>query len=131
MVVVAVPQGQGLLQHSLHAKREAGGRRRSDLEPVFAAAKQMTQAALMAGSKKLVIHFPTIVGEPTFVVGRAAEILGRSPATLKRWRYEGIGPEYVEIGGRVRYDQDSVLESGLRGRNGRYSPTHAFATDFR
>jgi len=35
---------------------------------------------------------------------RAAEILGRSPATLKRWRYEGVGPRYVEMEGRVRYD---------------------------
>jgi len=35
---------------------------------------------------------------------RAANILGRSPATLKRWRYEGIGPDYVEIQGRVSYD---------------------------
>ena len=42
--------------------------------------------------------------------GRAAEILGRSPATLKRWRYEGIGPAYVEIEGRVRYDIHVLLE---------------------
>lgn len=41
---------------------------------------------------------------------RAAEILGRSPATLKRWRYEGIGPMYVEIEGRVRYDLGVLLE---------------------
>jgi hypothetical protein len=42
---------------------------------------------------------------PEFVATkRAAEILGRSPATLKRWRDEGTGPEYVEIEGRVRYD---------------------------
>jgi hypothetical protein len=34
----------------------------------------------------------------------AAEILGRSPATLKRWRYEGTGPCYVEMEGRVSYD---------------------------
>jgi predicted site-specific integrase-resolvase len=40
----------------------------------------------------------------------AAEILGRSPATLKRWRYEGIGPDYVEIEGRVRYDLNVLLE---------------------
>lgn len=42
--------------------------------------------------------------------GRAAEILGRSPATLKRWRYEGIGPDYVEMEGRVRYDLNVLLE---------------------
>ena len=35
---------------------------------------------------------------------KAAEILGRSPATLKRWRYEGTGPRYVEMEGRVSYD---------------------------
>jgi hypothetical protein len=29
------------------------------------------------------------------------KFLGRSPATLKRWRYEGTGPEYVQIEGRV------------------------------
>ena len=32
---------------------------------------------------------------------RAAEILGRSAATLKRWRCEGTGPSWIEIEGRV------------------------------
>ncbi len=41
---------------------------------------------------------------------KAAEILGRSPATLKRWRYEGIGPDYVEMEGRVSYDVAVLLE---------------------
>ena len=41
---------------------------------------------------------------------KAAEILGRSPATLKRWRYEGIGPEYVEMEHRVSYDVGALLE---------------------
>jgi hypothetical protein len=41
---------------------------------------------------------------------RAAEILGRSPATLKRWRYEGIGPDYVAMEGRVSYDVAVLLE---------------------
>ncbi len=40
----------------------------------------------------------------------AAEILGRSPATLKRWRYEGVGPAYVEIEGRVSYDVAVLIE---------------------
>lgn len=40
----------------------------------------------------------------------AAEILGRSLATLKRWRYEGIGPRYVEIEGRVSYDIAVLIE---------------------
>ena len=41
---------------------------------------------------------------------QAAEILNRSPNTLKRWRYEGIGPDYVEIEGRVSYDVAVLLE---------------------
>jgi predicted site-specific integrase-resolvase len=48
---------------------------------------------------------------PAFIATkRAAEMLGRSPATLKRWRYEGTGPEYVEIEGRVRYDVRVLLD---------------------
>ncbi len=34
----------------------------------------------------------------------AAALLGRSANTLKRWRYEGVGPDYVVIEGRVSYD---------------------------
>jgi predicted site-specific integrase-resolvase len=41
---------------------------------------------------------------------KAAEILGRSAATLKRWRYEGIGPDWIEMEGRVRYDVNVLLE---------------------
>lgn len=41
---------------------------------------------------------------------RAAEILGRSCATLKRWRCEGIGPNWIEIEGRVSYDVKVLLE---------------------
>ncbi len=48
---------------------------------------------------------------PKLVDGRkAAEILGRSPATLKRWRYEGIGPDWIEFEGRVSYDVGVLLE---------------------
>jgi hypothetical protein len=41
VVVVAIPQGQALLQHSLDLERETGSSRRGDLDQVFAAAKQM------------------------------------------------------------------------------------------
>jgi hypothetical protein len=41
---------------------------------------------------------------------RAAKILGRSKNTLKRWRYEGVGPDYVVIRGRVQYDIVVLLE---------------------
>jgi predicted site-specific integrase-resolvase len=40
---------------------------------------------------------------------QAAEILGRSTATLKRWRHEGIGPDWIEIEGRVSYDVAILL----------------------
>jgi hypothetical protein len=46
----------------------------------------------------------------------AAEILGRSVATLKRWRHEGIGPDWIEIEGRVSYDVASLLEFIRKGR---------------
>lgn len=41
---------------------------------------------------------------------RAAEILGRSAATLKRWRHEGVGPDWIEIQGRVSYDVNVLLD---------------------
>lgn len=51
------------------------------------------------------LHIPELVN-----THRAAEILGRSPATLKRWRYEGAGPNWIEIEGRVSYDVKVLLE---------------------
>ena len=41
---------------------------------------------------------------------KAAEILGRSAVTLKRWRAEGIGPNWVELQGRVSYDVSVLLD---------------------
>lgn len=41
---------------------------------------------------------------------KAAEILGRSTATLKRWRYEGVGPNWVEMEGRISYDVAVLLQ---------------------
>ena len=46
---------------------------------------------------------------------RAAEILGRSPATLKRWRHEGVGPNWIEMEGRVSYDLAVLLEFIRKG----------------
>jgi hypothetical protein len=40
----------------------------------------------------------------------AARILGRSAVTLKRWRHEGIGPNWIELEGRVSYDVAVLLE---------------------
>jgi hypothetical protein len=41
---------------------------------------------------------------------KAAEILGRSAATLKRWRAEGVGPNWIELHGQVSYDVNVLLE---------------------
>lgn len=48
---------------------------------------------------------------PTLVdTHQAARILSRSVATLKRWRYEGIGPNWIELEGRVSYDVAVLVE---------------------
>ena len=60
---------------------------------------------------------------------RAAEILGRSANTLKRWRAEGVGPDYVEIAGRVRYDV-AVLVDFIR-KNTRTPSVRAVLEDAR
>jgi hypothetical protein len=51
------------------------------------------------------LHIPELVD-----THRAAQILGRSAATLKRWRHEGVGPDWIEIEGRVSYDVKVLLE---------------------
>jgi hypothetical protein len=40
----------------------------------------------------------------------AAKILGRSAATLKRWRQEAKGPDFVMIERRVSYDLKVLLD---------------------
>ena len=40
----------------------------------------------------------------------AARILGLSPKTLRRWRWAGKEPQFLKIGGAVRYDL-AVLEA--------------------
>ena len=60
---------------------------------------------------------------------KAAEILGRSAATLKRWRCEGTGPSYIEIEGRVRYDV-AVLVDYIR-KNTRTPSVRAMLEDAR
>jgi hypothetical protein len=58
-----------------------------------------------------VIAFSRRCSIPELVNTRsAAEILGKSVATLKRWRHEGVGPDWVEIEGTVRYDLAVLVE---------------------
>lgn len=48
---------------------------------------------------------------PELVDGKeAARLLGRPPDTLKRWRYEGVGPDWIAIEGKVMYDVAVLLE---------------------
>lgn len=34
----------------------------------------------------------------------AAAALGVKPATLKTWRWRGVGPAFVRVNGAIRYD---------------------------
>ncbi|MFJ7244558.1 helix-turn-helix transcriptional regulator [Kitasatospora sp. NPDC098652] len=40
----------------------------------------------------------------------AAAILKVSPATLRRWRRENVGPAYVKIGGRIGYRHQDLTD---------------------
>jgi hypothetical protein len=51
------------------------------------------------------LHLPELVD-----THQAAKILGRSPATLKRWRHQRIGPNWIELEGRVSYDVAVLVE---------------------
>lgn len=43
-----------------------------------------------------------------------------SPRTLEKWRTLGIGPDYIKVGGRVRYREDEILAyERERSRGGR------------
>jgi excisionase family DNA binding protein len=49
----------------------------------------------------------------------AAELLALSAKTLRRWRWAGKGPEFVKIGGAVRYrttDLDAFVLAGIAER---------------
>ena len=47
----------------------------------------------------------------------AAEYLAMRVATLRRWRWSGMGPPYCKIGAAVRYDPadlNAFIEAGRR-----------------
>ena len=52
-----------------------------------------------------IIPFPELVD-----TREAARLLRRPPDTLKRWRYEGVGPDWIVIEGKVMYDVAVLLE---------------------
>jgi predicted site-specific integrase-resolvase len=53
--------------------------------------------------------FRTTQDSPQLLTTReAAELLGRSAATLKRWRSAGVGPEFIAIEGRISYRREAL-----------------------
>jgi len=55
---------------------------------------------------------------------QTAEKLNTATATLRRWRWAGVGPAYIKVGRLVRYDEDD-LEAYLKSR--RVEPTQSAA----
>jgi predicted site-specific integrase-resolvase len=54
---------------------------------------------------------------PLLNQSQAAQRLGLSPNTLRRWRYEGRGPEWVTVGSRaIRYSEDALFQFIAAGR---------------
>lgn len=51
------------------------------------------------------VEFPHLIGTK-----ESARLLNRPPDTLKRWRYEGVGPDWIVIEGKVMYDVAVLLE---------------------
>jgi hypothetical protein len=56
------------------------------------------------------LHYDPLLPEKA-----AAEHLGNKPATMRKWRCVGGGPEYVKVGRLVRYPLSS-LERYKRNR---------------
>ncbi len=46
----------------------------------------------------------------------AAKVLRRSTATLKRWRYEGVGPDWRKLNGRISYDVEGLADFIRQGK---------------
>ncbi len=57
-----------------------------------------------------------------FAPSVVAGLLGLDLRTLANWRSEGRGPEFIKVGGRVRYPGDSLkswLDANRSGSSGR------------
>ena len=63
-------------------------------------------------------NFPELVDAK-----EAAQLLRRPPSTLKRWRYDGVGPDWIVEEGKVMYDV-AVLREYVR-QNTRVSSVRA------
>lgn len=59
----------------------------------------------------------TIETNPVFLCQKAlARRWSISVKTLERWRWKGLGPVFVRIGGRVRYEIAEIEKYELRQR---------------
>jgi len=52
----------------------------------------------------------SIMAETFFNQTKLADRWHISPRTLERWRWQGEGPRFLKVGGRVLYRHDDVLE---------------------
>lgn len=41
---------------------------------------------------------------------QTAEILGVSPSSVEAWRKQGIGVDYIQVGGRILYPKLKIAE---------------------
>ena len=41
---------------------------------------------------------------------QTAQILGVSPSSIEAWRKQGIGVDYIEVGGRILYPKLKIAE---------------------
>ena len=54
---------------------------------------------------------------------QAADRFRMKPSTLRRWRWEGRGPGFIQIGGRVRYRESEIEAFIQAGRRSSTSDT--------
>jgi hypothetical protein len=54
------------------------------------------------------LNRPPATGPPLMTVQEVAAILRCSVSSLNKWRLTGLGPKYVRVGARVRYQPRTV-----------------------
>jgi predicted DNA-binding transcriptional regulator AlpA len=82
-----------------------------DTVPLTIANPEATNPATAAAGDEIVIDGRRLLGERPF-----AEMLGRSPRTLQRWRKKGKGPASTKIGRKVFYELNDLQEWIDRGK---------------
>lgn len=79
--------------------------------PQTIANPEVTNPGTAAAGDEIVINDRQLLGER-----RVAEMLGRSPRTLQRWRTEGKGPPSTKIGRKIFYELNDLQEWIDRGK---------------